>query len=129
MKFDVSDTFALELLLCIATSDVSFSEHNELISAANKLISYEFPKNMKISLDDAIKVAKAFRSKNWQLSEIFLKNFARKDAGMFAELARDQSKPFKQRIYRINDSFSNKVLEIARSQNINFSSPDIKELI
>lgn len=117
MKLELQDRFYLEVLLCMATSDVKFTEYNELTMGARRLISFEFPRDLNPSLEDICFFIEGFYSSNGKAGRkaamTFVKSFARKDPKKFQALAADQAKPLHFRKYRLRKGVDSIILSTA----------------
>ena len=128
MKLELKHDLRLELMICVALSKVKFTEFNTFTNEARKLVSYDFPEDMNITLDDIVKIIFEFKNHNYQIAELFLKNFARKDPDRFRELAYDQNRPYQERLYKLGQ-FGNTILAISTLFNIDYSYQSLNELI
>lgn len=127
MKLDLRGRFYVELLLCMAISEIKFTEYNDLTQASRRLISFEFPEDLNPSLDDICFLIKGLYQSNPNAAKTFIQSFARKNSKLFRSLAVDQSKSFDQRLYILPKKLPTIILETASMYNIDYS-PSIDEL-
>jgi hypothetical protein len=129
MKIDVTEDFYLDILLCIATHNkgVKISEYNSLINEANALISANFPNSISVNTDRVVKTICAFEAEGPNVSTLFLQSLAKKMPSIYEKIARDQTKSYRDRIYKIR--YPETVLKIADLNKIDYTGIPFEKLI